>query len=499
VDPVTAMREQWFRKLFWPTILLVAVLLIGWNWLNLEEWTKASSSMDSKVVRAIFGVVLAWLGVRLIDVLVWRLIELRIETSIPRLLKDSVAAIVFLIAFILIVAVVFQKPVTGIWATSGVVGVVLGFALQSMIADVFCGIAINVDQPFKIGQWVKLVPRGVETMVGCVTEISWRCTRLRSKENTMIVVPNSMISTMIVTNLSEPDRNTRFQLEFCLDFGVPTERALRVLSAGVMAAGGILSNPRPKARVTRVTERGVLYRVRYWLDPVDTSPSKGRHAVISSILRHLHQAGITLAYEKHDVFVSKMPSRQLDRLTDRTSIVRRIEIFSGLDSKEMEWLAGRLKERRIGFGVPIVKQGDAGSSMYVLVEGLLDVRAGLEKSENQVSVKSIQPGEFFGEMSLLTGEPRTATVVAVTDAIVYEIHKEDIEGLLETRPEIAVQISQIIAARRQDLQTIGSASGGEKHESQQTFADQILDRMKNVFGSLRDGLGFRRSGRPDSK
>lgn len=311
----------------------------------------------------------------------------------------------------------------------------------------------------------------------------------------MIVVPNSQISTMILKNLSEPSRNTRFQLEFCLDFGVPTERALRVLSAGVMAAAGILPDPRPKAKVTRVCERGVVYRVRYWLDPAITSPSKGRHAVTTSILRHLHQAGITLAYEKHDVFYAKMPPRQLDRLSDRDSIVQRIEIFSGLDSDEIRLLAANIKERQFGYGRAIVNQGDAGSSMYVLVEGLLDVRADLDNGQKQVKVKSIQPGEFFGEMSLLTGEPRTATVVTVTDTVVYEIGKEDLEGLLEKRPEIAVQISQIIASRRQDLKTMGDLSPEEKVVSQQTIANQILDKMKNVFGSLRGslrgGLGFR--------
>lgn len=487
------MRVHWFQRLLWPLILVVAVSILGWSWLDFDEWTQAAPTLESKVIRSIFGLSLAWMGVRLIDVFLWRFLELRIGTSIPRLLKDSVAAVVFFIAVILIVSVVFQKAVTGIWATSGVLGVVLGFALQSMIADVFCGIAINVDQPFKIGQWIQIHPRGVESMIGCVTEISWRCTRLRSKENTVIVVPNSQISMMILKNLSEPIRNTRFQLEFCLDFGVPTERALRILLAGVTAAEGILSDPRPKARVTRVSERGAVYRVRYWLDPAETSPSKGRNAVTTSILRHLHQAGVTLAYEKHDVFYAEMPSRQLDRLSDRASIVQRIEIFSSLDSAEMDRLANKIHEREFNYGTAIVNQGDAGDSMYVLVEGLLDVRADLDNGQKQVKVKSIEPGEFFGEMSLLTGEPRTATVVAVTGAIVYEIRKEDLEGLLENRPEIAVQISQIVAARRQDLKTIGDLSPEDKVESQQTFADQILDKMKNVFSSLRGGMGFRKN------
>ena len=478
------MRVHWIQRLLWPLILFVSVF---------SEWTQAATTIESKVIRSILGLSLAWLGVRLIDAFLWRLVEFRIGTTIPRLLKDSVAAIVFFVAIILIVSVIFQKAVTGIWATSGVLGVVLGFALQSMIADVFCGIAINVDQPFKIGQWVQIHPRGVQPMIGCVMEISWRCTRLRSKDNTVIVVPNSQVSMMVLKNLSEPVRNSRFQLEFCLDFGVPTERALRVLLAGVMAAEGILPDPRPKVRVTRVSERGTVYRVRYWLDPAETSPSKGRNAVTTGILKHLHQAGITLAYQKHDMFYAKMPPRQLDRLCDRASIVQRLEIFSSLDAGETERLASKIQERQFDYGNAVVNQGDAGDSMYALVEGLLEVRADLDNGHKQVKVKSIEPGEFFGEMSLLTGQPRTATVVAVTGVVVYEIRKEDLECLLESRPEIAVQISQIVAARQHDLKTMNDLSPEEKVASQQSFADQILDKMKNVFSSLRGGLGFGKS------
>jgi CRP-like cAMP-binding protein len=227
------------------------------------------------------------------------------------------------------------------------------------------------------------------------------------------------------------------------------------------------------------------------MKPAEMNPEVVYHTVITNVLRHLHQAGISLAYEKHDIFYAEMPPRQLDRMNDRAALVQRIEIFSGLQQEETARLAARIKERRFGSGSAIVNQGDPGDSMFVLVEGLLEVRSDLENGRKQVRVKSLEPGEFFGEMSLLTGEPRAATVAALTDTVVYEIGKEDLESLLAHRPEIAVNISQIVAQRRHDLAALEKLTPEEKAVAQHSFAEQILDKMKSVFSSLRHGLGLR--------
>lgn len=481
------------KRLVWPALVLALVVMVGLP--LLPDNAEAAKSAFAKVFRGIFwvglGLSVAWLIVRLIEIIVWKLLERRVGTSIPRLLKDLVATAVFVVVGIVILKTVFDQSVTAIWATSGVVGIVLGFALQSMIADVFYGIALNVDQPFRIGQWVQINARGLEPMTGCVTEISWRSTRLRTIDNTLLVVPNSEISRMVLNNLSEPETKSRFEAIFTLEFGVPSERAVRVLEAGVKAAVGPLLEPRPKVLVHKVCERGVEYMVRYWLEPADVSPAKGRHAVTSSILRHLHQAGLTLAYEKQDVYFAKMPSRQLDRCADRSVIVKRIKIFSQLEAEEIIELAEKIKERRFELGQAVVTQGAAGDSMYALVEGLLEVRSDYENGNRQVKVSAIQPGEFFGEMSLLTGEPRSATVVAVTDAIVYEIGKDDLNALLVGRPQIAVQIAQIVAARRLELKAKEKLSPEDCVVLRQSVADQILEKMESVFSCLRDSLSFR--------
>ncbi|NQV33236.1 MAG: mechanosensitive ion channel [Phycisphaeraceae bacterium] len=441
--------------------------------------------MISKAFAIGLGVAFAWLCLRMIDVFIWRSLEARFKTTIPRLLKDMVAVMMFVVTGITLAKVVFNQPVTAVWATSGAIAFVLGLAMQTTIADLFCGIAINVDQPFKINDWIEVHPRSVEPLKGCVTEISWRSTRIRTNNNTLIVVPNSALSSMILINLSRPEPRSRFSMVLCFDFGVPQDRVLRILLAGVKAAAGILENPEPRVLVHQLTATGVQYKVRYWVDPLVMSPRRARHEVASSLLRHLFQAGITPAYDKQDLYLSRMPNRQLDRQTDRETLLQRIELFSTLNREERRHLSESMSECQYRAGDVLVQQGEPGDSMYILVEGLLGVY--LEKANVAASVKlaQIEPGQFFGEMSLLTGEKRSATVLAATDAVVFEISKADLCPLLDRRPQLAVTLAEVVAQRRHDQETKQQA---QPEVIARAPSEQLLERMKDFFAGLRNKL-----------
>ena len=483
------------KKLFWPIVLLLISVLPTLYWDSLiHEIGVDVISQTIKIAKYSIATIswlsVAWLAIRLVDVLIWDgLVAPRLGRTVPRLLKDVVAAVIFIIAITGIVGGVFNLPVSGIWATSGVVGLVVGLAVQSMIADVFSGIAINIDRPFKIGDWVRLNLRGIPDMIGCVEEVNWRSTRIKTTDGVRHIVPNSLLGQIIVTNLCEPELRSRFELLFTLDFEVPPERALRILNAGVKAAKGPLADPAPKARVNCVTEWGVEYKVRYWLLPAEVSPNKGRNAVCSSILEHLHHAGVTLAYQKQDLYVAEMPNRQLTLETDRKALVRRIDIFKSLENHEVDSLSQRITQLQFNAGSQIVKKDDPGESMYVVVEGLLFVYADLDGNGTTTTrVGKLIPGDFFGEMSLLTGEPRSATVEAATDTIVYEITRSDIEDLLAERPNIANRITQVIAERRvSNLKTRDNLSREDHHEETQNLANQLLGKMRGFFKGL--GLG----------
>jgi len=483
------------KKLFWPIVLLIVSVVPTLYWDSLiAEISGDVISQTIKIAKYSIATIswlsVAWVATRLIDVVIWDgLVAPRLGGKVPRLLKDVVAAIIFMIAVTGIIGGVFNLPVSGIWATSGVVGLVVGLAVQSMISDVFSGIAINIDRPFKIGDWIRLNLRGIPAMIGCVEEVNWRSTRLRTTDGVRHIVPNNLISQIIVTNLCEPHLRSRFELLFTLDFEVPPERALRILNAGVKAAKGPLSDPAPKARVNGITEWGVEYKVRYWLLPAEFSPNKGRNAVCSSILEHLHHAGVTLAYQKQDLYVAEMPNRQLTLETDQKALIRRIDIFKSLEENEVDALSQRITQHQFEAGKSIVKKDDPGESMYIVVEGLLFVYADLNgEGTTTTRVGKLIPGDFFGEMSLLTGEPRSATVEAATDTVVYEITRSDIEDLLAERPNIATRITQVVAQRQMsNLKTRDNLNNSDHQEETKNFANQLLGKMRGFFKGL--GLG----------
>ncbi len=473
-------------SLKWPlfVLMLLCVPVVGWQ--EVVQLLGGHVTSGVNILRHVLSSGLwiagAWLLVRLIDVVVWEgLVAPRLGGKVPRLLKDVVATLIFAVATTTVLAVVFDLDVTGFWATSGVVTFVLGMALQSMIADVASGIALNVDRPFRLGDWVQVFHRK-ESFIGEVLETSWRSTRLRCVDGTMVIVPNGQVALYPVRNLTWPRQESRFTLTFHLDFGVPADRALRILHAGVKSAEGVLTKPPPRVRINGASKSGVEYEIRYWLDPAAVSPSKGRHRVMQAVLRHLHKAGLTLAYEKQDVYHAPMPQRQLDTRDDREAIIGRVELFADLEPAELGQLASSVALRSVTFASDVVKAGDEGDSMYIVVEGLLGVYVNGNGAEIQVG--RIEPGEFFGEMSLLTGEPRSATVRASTDVVAFEVRKADLEPLLRARPELAEQITAKVAERKvRSLQRTAehAASAEQVEEEAENLAAQLLGKVKSLF------------------
>ncbi|MCC7375918.1 MAG: mechanosensitive ion channel family protein [Verrucomicrobiales bacterium] len=480
------------QRLIGPAVTLALLLIPGWP--LLERYGTEARELSQRVVfwglGTAIGFSIAWLVARIIEVAVWGFVERRFGRPVPRLLKDIVVAAIFLVAGITILGLVFRRDVTGLWVSSGVLGVIMGFAVRGTIADVFGGIALNVDHPFRPGDWIEVHSRGVRPMRGCVLETNWRSTRLKTVDNTLVVIPNSLVSAVVLVNLSLPEPHSRFEQGFCIEFGVPPERVLRVLLAGAKAVKELLQDPPPKAYVDKTTEVGVEYLVRYWLDPRETSPHKGRHLVTASVLQHLYHAGISLAYPKQDLYWARMPTRQLSRRRDRQELLSRVGLLAALQPHELEVLAEAVSERRINPGEAVVRQHEPGASMFVVVEGLLDVckgvaaEAGGQAEDHLMKVVELQPGDFFGEMSLLTGAPRSATVVAAAASIVYEIDAATLRDVLEKRPELAGELATIAARRHAELDAAVEPSAGPSSVVEPTLAQQILGAMRTFFGGL---------------
>lgn len=483
-------QVSWLKRVWLPLVSFVMLAAIGSRQEELFREAGLTAVAQAQFAASYVVQIGVWLSAayllnRIIEVALWDgLVQRKLGVPVPRLIRDLVAAAIFTLAITSIVSVVFHKPVGGIWTAMGAFSVVVGLALRSVILDLFVGLAINLERPFKLGDFV-LLHQG--NLMGRVVEIHWRTTRIETDEGNTLIVPNNRIGDMTLTNLSAPTPKMEFSLTFSLDYAVPTDRALRVLSAGALAVagtGGVQVDPEPKARIKGVSALGVDYSVTYWMDCSKGSPGKAKHLVLKSTLDQLNHAGLSLAYNKQDVFHAPMPQRQLDTAdeTDRVRLLSRVELFANLPQDELTFLAREMHQRTFRQGATLVKQNDPGESMFVLMEGLTHVSITFPGETAPTRVGQIQAGGFFGEMSLLTGEPRTASVTAATEVVVYEITHTPMEELFSRREPLVAAISNIVAERRlRNDEAFRNASVHEQAEQKGNLAQQIMHKIRLFF------------------
>ena len=441
--------------------------------------------------------VLIWLvGASLLNRLLCRffwdgLLVRSLGRPVPSVLKDLGTLFVYVLASVCIAAVIFHQPITGFLATLGAGSVVLGLALRSLLSDVFTGLAVNFDNNFAIGDWL-IVPSstGEGGTVGRVDEISWRCTRLNCEDGTTVVVPNSILGEEKVINISRPSVWTRYQAEITIDYSIPVERVRQILLSALQSLTlkeGFSTEHAPKVLVGKTSKRGVEYLLRYWIHPWQPlSPSTSRDLVLTAALQHLQTAGITPAYTKEEVYYEPLPAKHFQghSVADKVALLSRISLFERLEEEELHQLAAEMERLQLSAGETLFRRNDAGNSLFILIEGLLNVQVDLKGAGVDETVGQLSPGDFFGEMSLLTGEPRSATIQARTQAVVYEIYRPTIVQLIEKRQEISECMSRAVAQRQMNLQQARARMADSDAADQvQSIARQLMGKMKSFFQS----------------
>ncbi|MCC6581566.1 MAG: mechanosensitive ion channel family protein [Phycisphaeraceae bacterium] len=447
----------------------LAVRLLG-----LAGETGVNTYVHRGILSAV-GLSLAWLLSLLIDLFVWHFgVERRTGVPAPKLLVAVVRVLVFLATLAIVIAYVFETPLTGLVVSSGVVGVVLGFALQKMISDFFSGIALNVERPFSVGDWIN-----VDSQSGLVVEMNWRAVRMVRLDAVTVVMPNSFIAERALLNYTAARGCFRSELPVSLEYGVQPGDAKRVLLAAVRDTQGVLEQPEPDVLLHAFGNDGVIYLVRFYLRSyADVNVVSDR--VAESVSRHMWQAGMGVPYPKRDVYYTPMPPREISRKKDRAALLERVSLFEGLTPEELAQLAEGVVERRVAAGEAVVKQGEPGQSLFIVVDGMLGVSV---HNDNQPEhrVAQLSPGQFFGEMSLLSGEPRSATITAITEATLHEVTKQTLGPILQQRPHIAEALCRAVAMRRSHTEAEVKRRSAGAAASPRGMAEELLRRVRQFF------------------
>lgn len=382
----------------------------------------------------------------------------RVPDRFPHIFQDTIVIVLFAIAATL----VLQERIL---ATTAVGAVVIGFALQETLGNLFAGLAIQIEKPFRVGHWVTIGGKD-----GIVREITWRATKIRTKAGNLVIVPNSALARDTITNYTEPTPQTRFELELGVDYRVAPNDVKDVILDAIRDEPLIDRTKPVDVLIVGFADSGITYRVRVWTTDFSAD----------DVLRDRLWKAAYYAFQRRDITIPFPVRVNLDAQTSRPidaervaaeALFRQVPIFAELSTVQRAELATASRLTPYGRGETIVRQGEAGASMFVLARGEAIVR--LDPSGTEVA-RFAEPGAFFGEMSLLTGEPRTASVVALTDCDLFEIAVEPFRRVVLGDPTLVERVGAAVATRRAELEHHAAlAAETAAPESQGSFIARI--------------------------
>jgi small-conductance mechanosensitive channel/CRP-like cAMP-binding protein len=410
----------------------------------------------------------------------------RLRVNVPRILQDV------LVAAALTVAVFMQGSraglnLSGLIATSAVLTAVIGLAFQDTLGNVVGGLALQMDNSVHIDDWIK-----VGDVIGRVAEIRWRYTAVETRNWETVIIPNSLLVKGQVTVLGrragQPLQWRRW-VYFNVDFRYPPSQVLGVVAAAFDGTpiARVAATPPPNCVLMGLEESYGRYAVRYWLtdlaadDPTDS-------VVRTRIYFALRRAEIPLSMPAHAVFMTEDSTERRGlkgqaEAARRLRALDRVELFTALSPDERTQLAEHLHYAPFTAGETMTRQGAEAHWLYMIIEGEAAVHVGLNGSaEREVAV--LRAGDFFGEMGLLTGQKRSATVLAKTSVECYRLEKLGFQELVAKRPELAEQIAHILAKRQTELSAV------REDLDQATARERMRVASNDLLGKIRDFFGL---------
>ena len=393
--------------------------------------------------------------------------------EISTLLRNVFSIIIYIVSFF----VVFNSQYPGIdlaalFTTSTILGVIIGLALQDTLGNLFSGLAIQADQPFQIGDVIRIDTKGE----GVVENISWRGVQIRTFQNKLIVISNSVLGKEFIEVAPRDNLNARLVFFNTLYANSPA-KTIQAVREVVRQVENVSQKIRPIVRVRGLGDNGLDYEVKYWLE--DYSKYNDTDALIRQRIWYAFQREqIEFAYPTRTLHIETKSQENVFVETSNEIFERLsgVPIFAPLSDEETQKLAVASAVRVFAPGEPIVRQGQKGKSMFVIHRGAVDVQ--IKEEGATKSLRKLREGDFFGEMGLLTGEPRTATVLAEEETEVLEINNLCLKPLLEENPELVAGLSQIIEQRRVGLYKLED----QIREGDKIDKSSVLHSIKRFFG-----------------
>lgn len=397
---------------------------------------------------------------------------------VPRFFTHATRLIGITASTVLILQFVFDVRVPGLIASIGGLGLAVGLALRPVIANLTAGLTIQMSKPFKLGDWLLVDNRLAEVM-----ELNWRTARMRTVDHTYFEIPNVDLVNGHLQNYSYPTPHHAARVTVPVDYSAPPNKVRRILMRATADVEGVLKDPAPEVFLKEFGESGVVYEIKYWFEREERQDNIA-DAIRTDAWYELRRAGISIPLPQRVVRYERPADDNEAQLKQITAMLGKNMIFGVLNETQRGKLVVGAHTQLFGKGERIFRQGEDGGALYVVVDGEADVFVQQDGVDTRVNV--VRSGDCLGEISLLTGEKLSATVVATRDCEVVLVPSERMAEVLRESPELVEIFSETLAIRRLETEVILAESQSQRKLvvgplSQEEYASDFMNKMKDFF------------------
>jgi small-conductance mechanosensitive channel/CRP-like cAMP-binding protein len=424
---------------------------------------------------ALFGIRFFLLASLLQSVLLLAAVSVweRISRPMPRIFLDVLRLLTIGAALI---AILFEAGVRAenLFTGSAVLTAVLGFALKDTLGNVFAGLAIHAEHPFELGDWIQYDTNTAH--IGRVVEINWRATKVITLDEAYVIIPNGQLAQASIRNFTKPEPWSRRSLYVIAPYDVSPQRVQQIILESIRGSFGVLEHPAPSVVTCEFKERGIEYWVRLFttdFDKRDRVDGMARDRIWYALARH----GIEIPVATQQIRLTQLPPQAIEppaaAIGRRIESLRQIGMLQVLSPEQLGQLAEESGEKVYAAGEPVIRQGDAATSMFVIVSGRVEVSA-RQADAPSVRLATLEPGDYFGEMSLMTGSPRSATVTPLVETRLLEVGKEAFRGILAAQPGLMQQLAGALQVRARE------------RAQAMAIADRQIPETQDIFRRIRE-------------
>ncbi|MBP7635716.1 mechanosensitive ion channel [Candidatus Ozemobacteraceae bacterium] len=464
----------------WPGHLLIGFLAIDVG-LHLSPLFKSRAAWISTCELLLRLNAVLLIGEAMFAAAIGYYLRERRATEVPSIFEQLVKVIAYVIVGLSILSTAYRVDITPLLTTSAVFTMVIGLALQDVLGNLFSGLSVHFSPPFKLGDWIK-----VAGYMGKVVESSWRATTIRMTTRDLITLPNNDIAKKEIHNLMLRPGLLYRDFTIGLAYEASPDQVRKSLIGACSQVSGILKSPPPQIFMEQFGDFAISYRIRYWINDADYPPTI-QDQLLSRIWYRLKRDEISIPFPIREVYTHPEKDRVGEMIERRLGLIQNVDFLAGLDRTDRSFIAHHIREQWFESGEEIVRKGDSGTDFYIVDRGSVGVYLDEKPAK---CVATLRHGDFFGEMSLLTGEPRSASIVAEEETLLLALTQETMSHLLHENAAIAKRLSESLAERvaynkaagaRDDEAATAGPSIEQVKRSTETTSVEIFDRIKRFF------------------